>query len=547
MNKTFILFKLFIAFFFVTIINANAQEKKVMIMKFTGHKAGHCPNADQTISNLINTYGNKIIPINIHYGFFAQPNTTGTEYTYNYQTIEGDSLGVYFGVESFPIGVINSLNNSNLQAHYIWTSTVQSIINDQSQACISINNNIDSNSLILNISVNISFLTSQANDIKIAVYLIEDSIISTQLDYSVTPTTVYNYIHNYVFRKSLNGAFGQLVSQQPIQSGNYFEFNNSIVLDSVYNINNLCIICFLYDNVTKTVLQTHKTSVLSNNQEYCISADEICLVTVDSITEKNMILWNKNPNNLLINHYVIERESSVNVYDAIGFVPYDSISVFIDNSSNPYIHANKYRLKTYGVSNNEIGKSKYHKTINLNVIQGVPSSTIVLNWNHYEIEGLSSISGKYYIFKGSNPSQLQLYDSLSASFTTYNDMNVFDTYYYSVGIYKPAGCSPTTKNNTNWSFSNIVTFNTGIEDIDLKIVLSNSPNPFKESTTIKFYNSDNKTFVMTLTDTKGRVVRKVKNVTGSEIIIERKDLKAGVYFMELKGDSRTYRGKIMIE
>ena len=77
--------------------------------------------------------------------------------------------------------------------------------------------------------------------------------------------------------------------------------------------------------------------------------------------------------------------------------------------------------------------------------------------------------------------------------------------------------------------------------------LSISPNPFKESTTIEFYNPDNKQFVMTLTDLKGRVVRMTENVNGNEIIIVKKDLMSGVYFMELKGEERTYRGKLIIE
>ncbi len=77
--------------------------------------------------------------------------------------------------------------------------------------------------------------------------------------------------------------------------------------------------------------------------------------------------------------------------------------------------------------------------------------------------------------------------------------------------------------------------------------LSLYPNPFSETTTIKFYNPDNRTFRLTLKDSEGRVVRKAENVVGNEIIIERKDLKAGMYFIELTGESRTFRGKIVVE
>lgn len=90
-------------------------------------------------------------------------------------------------------------------------------------------------------------------------------------------------------------------------------------------------------------------------------------------------------------------------------------------------------------------------------------------------------------------------------------------------------------------------FTTQINCLNSKSDLTVFPNPFNETTIIEFYNPDNKTFHLTIKDSEGRVVRKAENVTGNEIVIERKDLKAGMYFIELKGESRTFRGKIVVE
>lgn len=73
------------------------------------------------------------------------------------------------------------------------------------------------------------------------------------------------------------------------------------------------------------------------------------------------------------------------------------------------------------------------------------------------------------------------------------------------------------------------------------------PNPFNESTTIKFYNPENSEFRMSLRNINGCTVRQSDNITGNEIKIERKGLKSGVYFVELKGEGRTYRGKVVVE
>ncbi|MBU0489248.1 MAG: T9SS type A sorting domain-containing protein, partial [Bacteroidetes bacterium] len=62
-----------------------------------------------------------------------------------------------------------------------------------------------------------------------------------------------------------------------------------------------------------------------------------------------------------------------------------------------------------------------------------------------------------------------------------------------------------------------------------------------------FYNPESKSFQLSLTDASGRLVRSAVNITGNELTINRKDLSAGVYLMELKSESRVFRGKIIVE
>ncbi|MFH2142016.1 MAG: T9SS type A sorting domain-containing protein [Bacteroidota bacterium] len=90
---------------------------------------------------------------------------------------------------------------------------------------------------------------------------------------------------------------------------------------------------------------------------------------------------------------------------------------------------------------------------------------------------------------------------------------------------------------------NYVTVPDELQTSELKI----SPNPFTVSTTIKFNNPDNNSYVLTLTDASGRTIRKVEDVTEDEFILDRKNLKHGVYFMALKGGNSIFRGKILVE
>ncbi|MFC2081241.1 T9SS type A sorting domain-containing protein, partial [Bacteroidota bacterium] len=72
------------------------------------------------------------------------------------------------------------------------------------------------------------------------------------------------------------------------------------------------------------------------------------------------------------------------------------------------------------------------------------------------------------------------------------------------------------------------------------------PNPFTHYTTIQFPNPTSRSFQMILTDLSGKVYRIVDDITTSEYVLQKGDLKKGLYFIELRGP-KTYRGKIVIE
>jgi len=95
----------------------------------------------------------------------------------------------------------------------------------------------------------------------------------------------------------------------------------------------------------------------------------------------------------------------------------------------------------------------------------------------------------------------------------------------------------------------LVTVNDGIEDGFNNVYAKNLkvyPNPFNSSTTIKFSNTEGNAFTLYVVDLTGKVCRIVPDITSSEYELEKGDLNAGVYFVELRGP-RIFRGKLIIE
>jgi hypothetical protein len=290
--------------------------------------------------------------------------------------------------------------------------------------------------------------------------------------------------------------------------------------------------CMASDTISVVVLQ--------------MDAPSICLVTVDSATQRNMIVWQK-PDTMVIEGFNVYKETASNVYDFLAYVPYANPAVFVDNQSNPEIHSNRYKIATVDSCGNTTPLSPYHETINLTVSQGVPATTMVLQWNTYKDESNDFIPPRYFIYRGSSPSEFNLLDSVSGSVTSYNDMNVYSLYYYVIGIQKNEACNldgiirslSNQKDNSNLIGS--VTHN-GSNTEAFRIF----PNPFNETTTIQFYNPLSLPYTLVLTDATGRRVQEMQNITGSEIIIKREGMEAGVYFLEISGE-RIFRGKLVVE
>ncbi len=86
----------------------------------------------------------------------------------------------------------------------------------------------------------------------------------------------------------------------------------------------------------------------------------------------------------------------------------------------------------------------------------------------------------------------------------------------------------------------------GIESLRDNGNLKIYPNPFNDNTIIEFYNPNNTSYLLTIKDLSGNVVRIIDNITQSYYELDRGNLATGFYLIELTGKN-IYRGKIIIE
>ena len=72
----------------------------------------------------------------------------------------------------------------------------------------------------------------------------------------------------------------------------------------------------------------------------------------------------------------------------------------------------------------------------------------------------------------------------------------------------------------------------GVES-EMQVINGIFPNPFSVQTRVNFHNETSHTYKVTLTDISGKEVRKYENFSDSELVIERKELNAGTYFLNI--------------
>lgn len=109
----------------------------------------------------------------------------------------------------------------------------------------------------------------------------------------------------------------------------------------------------------------------------------ICIITVDSLTTTNLIVWEK-PITNSIDHYRIYRETSqAGFYVLIDTVHYSNISVFNDVVASPKTKSSRYRIAAVNECGEERPLSNSHKTIHLTT-QDLGSGEFKVTWDNYE-------------------------------------------------------------------------------------------------------------------------------------------------------------------
>jgi hypothetical protein len=90
----------------------------------------------------------------------------------------------------------------------------------------------------------------------------EDSIVGPQKDYTKNPDIVHEYEFMHMLRGSINGSWGADLKAAPIKyQDSIMTSYPNFVLDTKFVDKNVSVVAFVYDAVTREVLQVEKVKI----------------------------------------------------------------------------------------------------------------------------------------------------------------------------------------------------------------------------------------------------------------------------------------------
>lgn len=125
---------------------------------------------------------------------------------YHAESYEFASFMNLRGTPSFTEEFANFTNNPSR-----WQSEISDFESTNANAFVAMNGTVVSNGFDIEVKVAVTDDATQHVP-HLAVYMLENNIISPQSDYGASPATVQDYIHNHVYRGSATGLFGESIA-----------------------------------------------------------------------------------------------------------------------------------------------------------------------------------------------------------------------------------------------------------------------------------------------------------------------------------------------
>ena len=238
------------------------QSRQVLMEEFSGVRCVNCPAGSEAIEVLISIYGERLVPVSIHSGFFAAPYP---ESRYDFQTQAGNSLLDYLSQPlGYPTASVNRktfAGEESLQLNQNkWAGFVANELLVAPAIKIDLRSDYRTDDRSLSVEVDLYVQENmQTDDLRLSVVITEDKI----RDFQLTPQgKIGNYEHRHVLRGFLTEFNGMRLTESLV-TGALITKDLNFSLPTSWHAENCSIVAFVNLNgEQKDVLQAHQIKLM---------------------------------------------------------------------------------------------------------------------------------------------------------------------------------------------------------------------------------------------------------------------------------------------
>ena len=238
--------------------------KKILLEDYTGSDCGNCPRAAEKAAELKEIFGDQLIPVAVHAGFFADSDIF--PFIADFTTDAGDEWDSHFGNSDAgnPNGMVNRTGypeSDHILQYSQWAQKIDELLQAEPEAYIEIEANYNASTHSVSINTETEILQSISAPLSLNLILTESGIIAYQTDYDADPQGIPDYEHNHVMRKSLTGTWGTDLGQADYTGGDLINNTFSVSLNETWIAENMSIVAFISNTNTYEVIQTEEIHI----------------------------------------------------------------------------------------------------------------------------------------------------------------------------------------------------------------------------------------------------------------------------------------------
>jgi hypothetical protein len=230
-------------------ITTYVDERQVLLEEFTGHLCVNCPEAAKLAHDLAEELDHKLIIYSVHAGNFAEP-VPGTIFESDLRSDESEALYANFAIFANPLALVDRIEYNGLRQIFKddWATVVNQQLALPNEVNLRLSNTWYPDLKVVVVDVEAEFVSVTDDNYKLVVYIVEDSIVSPQLnnDPAIGGDTLYNYVHRNLLRDAVNSTYGDFLGDAgQVVTGEVYEKQYTYPVNEDWVTENCRIIAYI--------------------------------------------------------------------------------------------------------------------------------------------------------------------------------------------------------------------------------------------------------------------------------------------------------------